>query len=58
MEQLHFMLRTGFDAFELQSEDPLGQYEAAKADFTVWYQPTADGRSTATELRHRNRGDA
>jgi uncharacterized protein (DUF934 family) len=58
MEQLHFMLRTGFDAFELQSEDPLGQYEAAKADFTVWYQPTGDGRSTATEMRHRNRGDA
>ena len=36
MEQLHFMLRTGFNAFELESDDPLGQYEAAKADFSVW----------------------
>jgi uncharacterized protein (DUF934 family) len=52
MEQLHFMLRTGFNAFELESEDPLGQYETAKADFSVWYQPTGDGRSTATRLRH------
>jgi uncharacterized protein (DUF934 family) len=52
MEQLHFMLRTGFNAFELESDDPLGQYETAKADFSVWYQPTGDGRSTTTRLRH------
>ena len=56
MEQLHFMLRTGFDAFEIDSEDPLGQFEAAKAAFSVWYQPTGDGRPTATQLRHPNRG--
>lgn len=58
MEQLHFMLRTGFDAFEIESDDPLGQFEVAKADFSVWYQPTGDGRRTATDLRHRDRGDA
>ena len=58
MEQLHFMLRTGFDAFEIEGDDPLSQFETAKADFTVWYQPTGDGRRTATELRHRGRGDA
>jgi uncharacterized protein (DUF934 family) len=51
MEQLHFMLRTGFNAFEIDSPDPLGQYETAKADFSVWYQPTGDGRPTASELR-------
>lgn len=55
MEQLHFMLRTGFDAFELDSDDPLGQFETAKAEFSVWYQPTGDGRRTATELRHFSR---
>jgi len=55
MEQLHFMLRTGFDAFEIESEDPLGQYETAKAEFSVWYQPTGDGRPTATRLRHQGR---
>ena len=56
MEQLHFMLRTGFDAFELESEDPLGEFETARAEFSVWYQPTGDGRRTATQLRHV-RGD-
>jgi uncharacterized protein (DUF934 family) len=56
MEQLHFMLRTGFDAFELDSENPLSQYETAMQDFSVWYQPAADGRPTAIQLRHSNRG--
>jgi uncharacterized protein (DUF934 family) len=56
MEQLHFMLRTGFDAFEIESDDPLGQYQTANADFSVWYQPAADGRPTATQLRHRRSG--
>lgn len=55
MEQLHFMLRTGFDAFELDSDDPLAQYATAQADFSVWYQPTGDGRPTAVGLRHRQR---
>jgi uncharacterized protein (DUF934 family) len=51
LEQLFFMLRTGFDAFELTSADPLRDYEIALADFSVWYQPTADGRPTAMQLR-------
>jgi len=55
MEQLHFMLRTGFNAFEIDGEDPLGQYETAKADFSIWYQPTGDGRPTAIGLRHPGR---
>jgi uncharacterized protein (DUF934 family) len=54
MEQLHFMLRTGFDAFELESTDPLGQYETAMSDFSIWYQPTGDGRSTALQRRHQS----
>lgn len=52
MEQLHFMLRTGFNAFELDSEDPMAQFETARAEFAVWYQPTGDGKPTATQLRH------
>lgn len=51
LEQLFFMLRTGFDAFELSSADPLGDYRTALADFSVWYQPAADGRPTAMQLR-------
>lgn len=53
MEQLHFMLRTGFNAFEIEGDDPLAAFRAALEDFSVWYQPTGDGRRTATELRHR-----
>jgi uncharacterized protein (DUF934 family) len=53
MEQLHFMLRTGFNAFEIAGPDPLAQYRTAKAEFSVWYQPTGDGRATAINLRHR-----
>ena len=55
LEQLFFMLRTGFDAFELTSADPLHDYRIALADFSVWYQPTADGRPTAMQLRHAKR---
>jgi uncharacterized protein (DUF934 family) len=55
LEQLFFMLRTGFDAFELASQDPLGDYRTAVADFSVWYQPAADGRPTALQLRHKKR---
>jgi uncharacterized protein (DUF934 family) len=55
LEQLFFMLRTGFDAFDLQSADPLREYRTALADFSVWYQPTGDGRPTAMQLRRGQR---
>jgi uncharacterized protein (DUF934 family) len=55
LEQLFFMLRTGFDAFDIQSADPLEDYRTALADFSVWYQPAADGRPTAMQLRHAKR---
>jgi uncharacterized protein (DUF934 family) len=53
LEQLFFMLRTGFDAFEIASPDPLKDYHTALADFSVCYQPAADGRPTAMQLRHK-----
>ena len=55
MEQLHYMQRSGFNAFELEADDPIAQYATAMADFSVWYQPAAGGRQTATDLRHRDR---
>lgn len=56
MEQVFFMVRTGFDAFDLQqSPDPVAAFQTALKDFTVWYQPTGDGRPTAMQLRHRRR---
>lgn len=54
LEQLHFMTRTGFNAFEIESDDPLRDFEIAAADFSIWYQPTADGRRTALEHRRED----
>jgi uncharacterized protein (DUF934 family) len=53
LEQLFFMLRTGFNAFQIESADPLGDYNTALGDLSVWYQPTGDGRPTAMQLRHK-----
>ena len=55
LEQVFFMLRTGFDAFDIQGPDPLAAYRTALGDFSVWYQPTGDGRPTALQLRHRKK---
>lgn len=55
LEQLFFMLRVGFDAFDVQGADPLQDYRTALADFSVWYQPAADGRPTAMQLRRAKR---
>ena len=52
LEQLHFMVRVGFDAFEVASDDPLGDFRCAQREFSVWYQPAADARPSALELRH------
>jgi uncharacterized protein (DUF934 family) len=54
MEQLMFMLRVGFDAFEISEQNPLEAYRTAVGEFSVWYQPTGDGRPTAVSLRHRH----
>lgn len=54
LEQLFFMLRTGFNAFEIEGADPLSAYRTALGDLSVWYQPTGDGRPTAMQLRHRH----
>ena len=53
LEQLHFMHRVGFNAFEVQDEDAAEAWTIAAADISVWYQPTDDGRDSVIELRHR-----
>jgi uncharacterized protein (DUF934 family) len=53
LEQLHFMQRCGFDAFELNSADPIEDWQTAMREFSTWYQATGDGRRPARELRHR-----
>jgi uncharacterized protein (DUF934 family) len=51
LEQLHFMDRAGFDAFEVSSEHPIEDWQTAHSDLDIWYQPTADGRRTVMQLR-------
>jgi uncharacterized protein (DUF934 family) len=51
LEQLHYMERVGFNAFEIDSEDPIIEFETAAKDFSVWYQPSGDERRPASRLR-------
>ena len=55
-DQLLFMHRCGFDAFEIAApddHDALERWRAALGELSVWYQPTADGRPQAMSLRQR-----
>ena len=50
-EQLPFMLRSGFDTFEMASENAVEEFEAVISEVRVVYQPTGDGRATAIDSR-------
>ena len=50
-DQLAFMLRVGFDAFEIAEADPRAALAFARGLRSVWYQPSTDGQQTALELR-------
>lgn len=52
LDQLAYMQRCGFDAFEISHADPLATYHKALTDFSVWYQPATDQRRSAVQLRH------
>ncbi len=55
-DQALFMLRCGFDAFEVAEDSALEGWRAALAEISVFYQPATDGRAAAHGLRAR-RGD-
>ena len=50
-DQLAFMERCGFDAFELDGRVGLDQFNEALAEISVCYQPTGDGRVPVYQLR-------
>ena len=54
-DQLLFMHRCGFDAFEIADPDAAASWSEALGDFSVWYQPTGDDRVAAARLRHLRR---
>jgi uncharacterized protein (DUF934 family) len=53
LEQLHYMERVGFNAFDFESDDPERAFKIASDDFSVWYQPSGDDRPNAVQLRQK-----
>ena len=51
LDQLHYMQRVGFDAFEIDAADPEAAFAQAQSEFSVWYQPAGDDRPWASRLR-------
>jgi uncharacterized protein (DUF934 family) len=50
-DQFMFMLRAGFDAFEVKKDKDAQVFAEAAHRFSVFYQPTGDGRVTAFHRR-------
>jgi uncharacterized protein (DUF934 family) len=50
-DQFLFMLRAGFDAFEVKKESDAEAFAATVKRYSVFYQPTGDGRMTALHRR-------
>jgi uncharacterized protein (DUF934 family) len=55
-DQFVFMLRAGFDSFEVKKQSDAEAFAATVKRYSVFYQPTGDGRLTALhrrmQLRH------
>ena len=55
-DQFVFMLRAGFDSFEVKKESDAEAFAQTVKRYSVFYQPTGDGRLTALhrrmQLRH------
>jgi uncharacterized protein (DUF934 family) len=54
-DQFLFMVRCGFDAFEVATEQEADAWKKAMDAFSVWYQVAADDRQPAARLRGRGR---
>jgi uncharacterized protein (DUF934 family) len=50
-DQFLFMLRAGFDAFEVTKDADAAAFPEAIRRYSVFYQPTGDGRHTARQSR-------
>jgi uncharacterized protein (DUF934 family) len=54
-DQFVFMLRAGFDAFEVRKESDAEAFALTAKRYSVFYQPTGDGRVTALHRRMQQR---
>jgi uncharacterized protein (DUF934 family) len=58
-DQFHFLLRAGFDSFEVKKQADARVFAEAASRYSVVYQPTADGQVPALRRRAAaNRGPA
>jgi uncharacterized protein (DUF934 family) len=54
-DQFMFMLRAGFDAFEVKKDSDAEAFAATAKRYSVFYQSTGDGRVTALHRRMQQR---
>src|ERR1700688_4792471 len=54
-DQFVFMLRAGFDAFEVKKASDAEAFVLTAKRYSVFYQPTGDGRITALHQRMQQR---
>jgi uncharacterized protein (DUF934 family) len=54
-DQFVFMLRAGFDAFEVKKDSDAEAFVSTVKRYSVFYQPTGDGRVTALHRRMQQR---
>jgi len=54
-DQFGFMLRAGFDSFEVEKAGDVAGFAETAARYSVVYQPTGDGRVTALRSRLQQR---
>jgi uncharacterized protein (DUF934 family) len=57
-DQFMFLLRAGFDAFEVKKDADAAVFAREIARHTVFYQPTGDGRTPALQVRLRRSGSS
>jgi uncharacterized protein (DUF934 family) len=55
-DQFSFLVRAGFDSFEVKKPADAAAFAASVARYSVFYQPAADGRAPALRRRVRSAG--
>jgi len=57
-DQFHFLVRAGFDSFEVKKPADARVFAEVLARYSVYYQPSADGRPPALRRRLHSVADA
>jgi uncharacterized protein (DUF934 family) len=53
-DQFHFLVRAGFDSFEVKKDADAQVFAEVLARYSVYYQPGADGRAPALRRRQKS----